>query len=177
VLGDYFIAYSAPAADRSPTDDEFNQMLDLTTIYFNLEFEEYFQDDPEVEFLRLETALLDTDYERGFPLERFNIYMEMSTNVIFSEDSNPPPPEEVFRILNSFIDTTYIVDWVWQLTETPFISTQEVISRALDVQSVVEAESNKKNNPRRFTNHLKEAGQALQQAADKESFGLGAGPL
>ena len=122
-------------------------MNDLTIQYFEEVFGNlYNSSDPEfggvslTVFNSVESEIDDTQYNAGIPEEKYNIYMSFNTDIIFSTLSTViPTVDELFDIMVEAINPTYIVNYVWQAPETPFISTQEVLMEAVQVLEIVES--------------------------------------
>jgi hypothetical protein len=130
----YYLAYVSPSTTE-PTEEEYQQMLDLTTEYFTMYFEEAYADDADVDFISVTVGLKFTEFDDpGFPPEigvRYNIYMDYSfSDWVFTEASTPPTDTEIFSIMRNSIDNTYILEWVRSLTGTPFAGVTEVIFAA-----------------------------------------------
>ena len=131
----YFIAYAAPLADREPTVDEYLLVGQLTTLYFEeILGAMYNNADPDfgvissTTFDSVESVINETRYNAGIPEEQFNLYISFETDIVFSNDSSIiPNAMELYDIMVEAINPTYIVNYVWQAPESPFISTQEVL--------------------------------------------------
>jgi len=131
----YFIAYAAPLADREPTADEYLLIGQLTTLYFEEVLGAMYNNaDPDfgvissTTFDSVESVINETRYNAGIPEEKFNLYISFETDVVFSNDSSIiPNATELYDIMAEAINPTYIVNYVWQAPESPFISTQEVL--------------------------------------------------
>jgi hypothetical protein len=124
----YYIAFVAPLADREPTEDEYLLIAQLTTLYFEEIFAALYENDPAVTFLRVQSNLTNTKFEADIPEPDFNLYMAFNTSVVFAAASRElPASADLFAIMDESIGTSYIVDYVWQAPETPFISAQEAI--------------------------------------------------
>lgn len=110
-------------------------MLRRVTEWFNMFFEEFYADDPDVEFLGTESEIDLTLFgsEAGIPQERYNIYMDFSfTEFIWSEDSIPPLNSELFDIMRTSISTDFILQQVRTFTGSPFETTNEAFFAASD---------------------------------------------
>ena len=91
------------------------------------------------EFNSVGSEIDDTQYNAGIPEQKYNIYMSFNTEVIFSTLSTViPTADELFDIMVDAINPTYIVNYVWQAAETPFISTQEVLMEAVQILEIAE---------------------------------------
>jgi hypothetical protein len=123
----YFIAYEAPLSTQEPTDDEYQTITQLTTAYFDEIFTAQYSGNSNTVFDAVQTILDSTKYQAGIPTENFNIYMAFNSSVVFKAGSSLPTEPELFDIMQASIGTTYIVNWVWQASDTQFISTQAVI--------------------------------------------------
>ena len=132
-LEDYFVSFVAPDAIRSPTTEEFSEMLVRITAYFDAYLSEYFaaNQTTSVFFDSIETVNDFNLYgvpEAGQPEERFNIYMNFNhSDFIFTPGAlELPTAEEIFAILLTSISADFILDVVRTYTSTPFESTNEV---------------------------------------------------
>jgi hypothetical protein len=135
-LQDFFISYVAPEATREPTAAEYAEMLNRTSNYFQRYFENYYANDPNVEFVSINATIDFTRYgpDAGIPEARFNIYINFAlTDLTFTADSTPPDAKALFDILAA---STYGQDGVtYILTEvqTFFETTNEVFLSATEV--------------------------------------------
>jgi hypothetical protein len=105
----------------------------LTTSFFEELFASIYNSDSLL-FLRVDTVLASNQYQASIPSPEYNIYMAFNTSIIFGPANDQslvseelPPGQALLDIMNESIGTSYIVNYVWQATETPFISTQDVI--------------------------------------------------
>jgi hypothetical protein len=131
----FFIAFAAPDATREPTEAEYAQMVNLTESFFNAALSAMFANDPARMFERVDMNLDNTLFNSSIPADRFNIYMEFDTAaLVFTPDSTPPTAEEAFALLRDSISQDYIVQYVRSATDTPFVSTNEVVFRASEMQ-------------------------------------------
>ena len=108
-------------------------MLQRTSDYFETVFADFYANNPDVDFLGIESAIDFTLYagEAGRPEERFNIYINFSfSDLTFTEDSIPPTTAEALDILYSAISPTYILEVVRTFEGTPWVSTSEVFFAA-----------------------------------------------
>jgi len=143
----YYIAYAASAAQREPTEEEYQQMANLTTLYFEEVLGTMYSNaEPDfgvVSFTKFDSVVSSIDstqYNAGIPEEKYNLYISFETEVVFSTESTIiPEASELFDIMQEAISPTYIVNYVWQLPESPFISTQEVLMEAVQVLEIVTA--------------------------------------
>jgi hypothetical protein len=136
VRDNFFIAFAAPDATREPTEAEYAQMVNLTETFFNSVLSAMFANDPARMFVRVDMNLADTMFQASIPAERFNIYMEFdSAALVFTPDSTPPTAEEAFALLRDSISQDYIVQYVRSAMDTPFVSTNEVVFRASEMQN------------------------------------------
>ena len=143
----YYIVYAASAADREPTEDEYLQMNNLTIQYFDDVFSNLYgagQPDfgsaSETMFDSVSSDIDSTQYNAGIPEPKYNIYISFTTEIKFATESSViPTAEELFDIMVEAINPTYIVNYVWQAPETPFISTQDVLMQAVEVLGTVDA--------------------------------------
>ena len=125
----------ANGATREPTVAEYEQMLLRVTEWFNMFFEEFYADDPDIEFLGAETELDLTLFgaNAGIPQQRYNIYMDFSfTDFIWSENSIPPSSSELFDIMRQSISTDFILEQVRTFSGSPFETTNEAFFAASD---------------------------------------------
>ena len=131
----YYIAFAAPSADREPTDDEYLLITQLTTLYFEEIFAAVYTANQTIKFVQVDTVLDSAQYQAGIPEAKFNIYMAFNTSIIFAPDSALPSATDLFDIMDEAIGTSYVVNYVWQAPETPFVSTQEAVLNplALDI--------------------------------------------
>jgi hypothetical protein len=127
IIRQYYIAYEAPLSTQEPSDEEYQTITQLTTVYFEEIFTTLFSGNQNTVFDAVETILVDTEYQAGTPTENFNIYMAFSSSVVFNVGSILPTETELFETMKTSIDTNYIVNYVWQAADTQFISTQTVI--------------------------------------------------
>ena len=130
-LDDYYVSFVAPDATRSPTTEEFSEMLLRITAYFDAYLTEYFRTNQGISFDRIETINNFNLYgisEAGQPEERYNIYMNFDySDFIFTPDTLfTPTAEEIFTILLTSITPDFILNVVRTYTFTPFESTNEV---------------------------------------------------
>jgi hypothetical protein len=134
----YYIAFSAPLAEREPTDDEYLLLTQLTTMYFEQRLAAQYQVDPVV-FERVDTVLVDDQYlATTTPDLPYNIYLTFNTSVVFAprdgaSASALPSGQALLDIMDGAIGASYIVNYVWQATETPFISTNDVSLNSVPV--------------------------------------------
>jgi hypothetical protein len=130
-LDDYYMSFVAPDATRSPTTEEFSEMLLRITAYFDAYLTEYLATNQTLMFDRIETSNDFNLYgipEAGQPEERYNIYMNFNySDFIFTPDTlDPPTSDEIFSILLTSITPDFILDVVRTFTFSPFESTNEV---------------------------------------------------
>lgn len=125
---DIYLAYAAPSADREPTSNEYAQIVNLTALFYNAILTQLYE--PNMFFIRVEPTLNITLYQAGVPDIQFNIYMQYSAmDLVFAPKSTPPSPEDTFVSLRGSIDSDYILSYARSLTDSPFVSTNEVIFR------------------------------------------------
>lgn len=130
-LEDYYMSFVAPDATRSPTTEEFSEMLLRITAYFDAYLTEYLATNRTITFDRIETSndfnLYGTP-EAGQPEDRYNIYMNFNySDFIFAPDTlDPPASDEIFAILLTSITADLIINEVRTYTFTPFESTNEI---------------------------------------------------
>lgn len=118
----YSIAYAAPEATREPTQDEYDEMTRLTNEYFAQKLIDYYGND----FKGVETSITNTLYEAALPEERFNIFMEFSSDVTFAKGLSPSPDAaEISAIIRDSINADYILGVVRSFS-SPFESTNEI---------------------------------------------------
>jgi hypothetical protein len=122
----YFISMVSPGATRGPTKAEYEQMLDIITTYFTQFFVEYFKDNKDATFLRVENQMLNNAFEFGFPEPRYNIYMDFKTVIVLGKDSILPKRAEIFEVMRASINDNFILNWVRTATGTPFENVNEV---------------------------------------------------
>ena len=130
-LEDYYMSFVAPDATRSPTTEEFSEMLLRITAYFDAYLTEYLATNQTLSFDRIESSNNFNLYgtpEAGQPEERYNIYMNFNySDFIFTPNTlDPPTSDEIFTILLTSITPDFILDVVRTYTFTPFESTNEV---------------------------------------------------
>ena len=130
-LEDYYMSFVAPDATRSPTTEEFSEMVLRITAYFDVYLTEYLALNRTITFDRIETVndfnLYGTS-EAGQPEERYNIYMNFNfSDFIFASDTvDPPTSNDIFDILLTSITPDFIIDVVRTYVLTPFESTNEL---------------------------------------------------
>jgi MYXO-CTERM domain-containing protein len=132
-VSDFYVAYAAKGAENEPTKEQYAQMVNLTMNFFKDFLTEKFADSPDIKFLGIEPTLGFTLFgdKAGIPLEQFNIYMDYDfADVVYTAESNPPNGAETFVILRDSISPKYILEYVRAATDTPFITTNEVVFRA-----------------------------------------------
>ncbi len=129
------MSFVAPDAIRSPTTEEFSEMLLRITAYFDAYLSEYeyfaANQTASISFDSVETVNNFNLYgvpEAGQPEERFNIYMNFNhSDFIFTPGTSElPTAVEIFAILLTSISADFIIDVVQTYTSTPFESTNEV---------------------------------------------------
>jgi len=104
---DYYLAFdtSDTTAEREPTEEEYNQLVNLTTIFLDEFFTDFYDGNPDVTFLGLELEIDFTAFEDDIPEEvdeRYNIFIDFSfADLAFTLDSTPPPASELFSILRT----------------------------------------------------------------------------
>jgi hypothetical protein len=130
-VANYYIAYVSPGATVAPTEEEYQQMVVITSEYFTQLFEEAYADDPAVDFISVTVGLKFTAFDDpALPPEigvRYNIYMDYSfSDWVFTEASTPPTSAQIFTIMKDAINPDYILTWVRTLTGTPFEVVNEV---------------------------------------------------
>ena len=131
---DFYISFVSPDAAREPTQAEYEEMMAKTTDWFEGVFAERFANDPDVTFLNMNSAIEETKFNAGIPEARFNIYMNFEfIEVVYTEDSSPPGPDETFQILRSAITPEYILEAVRLLTNSPFEVVTEVYFAAVEM--------------------------------------------
>lgn len=123
---EYFIAMVSIDPKRSPTQAEFQQMMDITTKYYTQYFVDYYKNNSDKEFLRIENTLLNTAFNFGFPEPRHNIIMVYNSKVVFKDGSVQPGNLEIFEVMRLSIAAIYITDWVRTAVGTPFETVNEV---------------------------------------------------
>lgn len=128
-LRDIFQAFSASQAARAPTEEEYADLQQRTMQHFETHLQNVFANDPDNEFLRIESVLRTTRYgeNAGIPAERFNIYMEYdSITIYFKNGSKIEDAGRVMQLLKDSITVDYILDTPRKMDGTPFASTVEV---------------------------------------------------
>jgi hypothetical protein len=130
-----YIAFSVVEWERPPTPQETVFVVQLTTLYFEEVFTGLYADaDSSLE--RVEMELVTSLYEEGIPEERYNIYLEFNTSVVFRIVNDTtvqlPQASDLFnQTVEAILDTTYVYDYLWQVDrESPYFRTQEVVAAA-----------------------------------------------
>ena len=126
----FYIGFEAPAPERAPVQDEYDYIVQLTTLYFEEIFATLYRD-AEFSFDVIELTLLYTGFETGFPEERFTIYMEFGADMIFSAITDDtvdlPAGTDMLEVMIGAVDETYVVQYIWTAErESPFFRTQDV---------------------------------------------------
>jgi hypothetical protein len=132
-LEDYYMSFVAPDATRSPTEEEYSEMLVNITNYFETYLKDYFitNNNETISLVRIVTSndfnLYGTSTP-GLPDSRYNIYMNFNyTDFMYTPGTeNPPNAEETFSILLLSITPDFIINIVRTFVFTPFESTNEV---------------------------------------------------
>ena len=149
----FFMAYVAPGAVE-PTEDQYAQLVDVTNDFFTDTLTAMFATDPAVTFLRTESTLGFSLFNASIPAERFNIYTDYDyTDLIYTTNSTPPDAAASFILLRDSINRDYITAYVRTLTDTPFVTTNEVVFRA----STMEAPTNRSDTLQRSGNNEEDA--------------------
>jgi hypothetical protein len=152
---DFFLAYVVPGATADPTPDQYAQLVQVTNDFFTDTLTTMFAGSNEVTFLRTESTLGFTLFEAGIPAARFNVYTDYNyTDLIYTANSTPPDAAASFVILRDSIDAAYITDYVRSLTDSPFLSTNEVIFRA----STMDAPANRTEQLQRSNENDEDTG-------------------
>jgi hypothetical protein len=130
-LEDYYISYAAEGATREPTPEEYAEMLNRTTNYYQRFFEARYANNPTQMFVRIDSLTDYTLYQAGIPEARFNIYINFNvTRLEFTEGSVAPTTAEVFQIMreavNGVTGQKYILEEVQTFVGSPFESTNEI---------------------------------------------------
>ena len=126
----FFLAYVAPGAVE-PTEEQYAQLVGVTNDFFTDTFTQRFASDNTATFLRAESTLGFSLFNASIPAERFNIYTDYDyTDLIYTTNSTPPDAAASFVLLRDSINQAYITDYVRSLTDTPFVTTNEVVFRA-----------------------------------------------
>ena len=101
IVRDYYIAYAAPLASRpsrEPTEEEYNRMMALTVGSFTRHLELLYKSDMSATFIGLEFSIKETRFNFGIPTARFRIYIDFDTNILYTEGSSVPTPDEAFDL-------------------------------------------------------------------------------
>jgi hypothetical protein len=136
-VADFYISFIAEGADREPTDEEYEAVVNSTNAWFESYLSQTFADNPD-EFPNVE--LLYTFTEPDFtefgdsanvPADlcdgRCNILVVFKlTDFSYTVDSLPPDPSVTFELMREAISPEYILEAVRPLEGTPFESTTEV---------------------------------------------------
>jgi hypothetical protein len=131
-----YIAFSVVDWDRPPSPQETVFVVQLTTLYL----EEVFTGlsaDADFSLERVEMEVITSSYEEGIPEERYNIYLEFNTSVVYrivNDTVQLPPAIDLFnQTMAAILDTTYVYDYLWQVDrESPYFRTQEVVAAAVE---------------------------------------------
>lgn len=135
----FSIAFAAPNATRAPTGDEYARVTQITALYFDGIYAARYatynaSDAAALVFVQVNLTLDEVRYEAGIPSADYNIYMAFASAVEFGPGSAPlPSAADLFTALQNSIGTTYIVDYVWQVPDSPFASTQDAVLNPLVV--------------------------------------------
>jgi hypothetical protein len=120
------MAYVAPDATVPPTDAEYQQVVDNTVEFFSRTF------NSTPGFAGITPSLRKTEWETGFPEERFNIYMEYEyMDILFEQGSDLPTSEAALEQMRNAVSPDYILNYVRPVGGT-FSTVNEVVLRALD---------------------------------------------
>lgn len=118
--GIYFAYVSE--SDLEPTVFQYNEARQITLDYYD----QYIRNTlmitrPLIEFLGWNLTLVDTRFNSGIPLQRFNIYMEYAMTVAYytKESRNVPSPGEFLNFLKDGYVIEYLLN-ITSLTGTPF---------------------------------------------------------
>jgi hypothetical protein len=106
-------------------------MVNLTEAFFTMVLMEMYAGDDTKRFVRVDLDLDYTLFQAMVPAERFNIYMDFANaNLVFEPGSTPPSATDAFALLRDSINEEYILQYVRSATDSPFVSTNEVVFRA-----------------------------------------------
>ena len=103
--------------------------MDLTTIFLDEFFTDFYDGDPDVTFLGLELEIDFTAFEADIPEEvdeRYNIFIDFAfAELAYTLDSTPPPASEIFAVLRTALVETedYIRNVVREFQPSPFETT------------------------------------------------------
>jgi hypothetical protein len=130
----------APDSTQEPSREEYDQMINITSTYLQGFFEERYANDPDREFIRIESITDFTLYgaEAGRPRPEFNIYINFNVSRLeFSEDSIAPTTAELFEVFreafNGSPGENYILNFVRPFTGSQFESTNEIWFEATEL--------------------------------------------
>ena len=137
-ISDHFMSFVAPKATRAPTREEYDEMIDRISNWFDAAASKEYNDQ-NIKFLKLD---LINDFQlyglnKDIPPrpENFNIYINFDYADYIFEDNNSgreiPSPADLFKVIRRSITTDFILNVVRQYTDTPFESTNEVFLAAL----------------------------------------------
>lgn len=135
---DYYISFVAPGSTAEPTEEEYSEMLNRTTNYFQEQFTAFFANNPDTTFISIDSASDFNLYgaEAGIPRPEFNIYMNFNvTELEFAEGSVIPPAIDIFTIMKDSMTVAFITDVVRTFTPSQFDSTNEVFFAATELVS------------------------------------------
>jgi len=124
----YYLAFDT-SAESEPTEEEYNQLMNLTTIFLDEFFTDFYDGNPDVTFLGLELEIDFTAFGAAIPEqvgEQFNIFIDFSfADLAFTLGSTPPPASEIFALLSTALTgtTDYILNVPRAFENSPFETT------------------------------------------------------
>lgn len=149
-IRDFYISFVSEGA-REPTQEENMEMLQRVEDHFVTYFQDFYSNDPDVEFIGATSSIDETLFEAGIPEPRCkwqldvvvthsylvlldNLYINFDfTEMAFSVDSNPPTTEELFELMRTSISREFILDTVRTFTGSPFAGTTEAWFAAVEM--------------------------------------------
>lgn len=72
-IQNFFLAFVIPPQLRAPQQDEYEQVAASTLTYFSDVLEMEYQDNPDIEFVRMVYSLNNTREDLGIPEQRYNV--------------------------------------------------------------------------------------------------------
>jgi len=110
-----------------PTEAQYTQMVEQTIAYFEFVVSDF----PGIgsSFVSAKAALGSTQLNAGVPADRFNILMRYQyIDLLFADvTENIPSPAYVFELLRASLTKTYITDYVFTVTNSPFAFVNEFV--------------------------------------------------
>ena len=125
----FYLGFVVEGVTGEPPSEQYDSLRVSTIDFINETLTELYSADPDSEFLGFEFFIVTTDFGRGLPRERFNIYVECSSKTFFDADGVHPDTDELLAVLRASISVEYVQDFVWGQVGGAFASTSEVVLR------------------------------------------------